>query len=190
MHGTLPEPRLAPQEPCPGRPRCALARPVQRRTVTEGDFVVALGASGCSKTTLPNCLAGFLPPSTGGILLLCTRLIVMSPSPGRITHIYDDMPFSRQFLQHGDVRRVGEGNSAAISVVSVLTPLGLWTLVTNMGWIEPLYVGLGQMVLNASNFLRTDIVIMGIIVIGVVAYLFDLLMRWVERRLVPWKGWM
>ena len=51
-------------------------------------------------------------------------------------------------------------------------------------------VGLGQMVLNASNFLRTDIVIMGIVVIGVIAYLFDLLMRWVERRLVPWKGRM
>lgn len=51
-------------------------------------------------------------------------------------------------------------------------------------------VGLGQMVLNASNFLRTDIVIMGIIVIGVVAYMFDLLMRWVERKLVPWKGRM
>ncbi|MEI8267557.1 MAG: ABC transporter permease subunit [Betaproteobacteria bacterium] len=51
-------------------------------------------------------------------------------------------------------------------------------------------VGLGQMVLNASNFLRTDIVIMGIVVIGVVAYLFDLLMRWVERRMVPWKGRM
>jgi taurine transport system permease protein len=48
--------------------------------------------------------------------------------------------------------------------------------------------GLGQMVLNASNFLRTDIVIMGIIVIGVVAYLFDLLMRYVERIAVPWKG--
>jgi taurine transport system permease protein len=48
--------------------------------------------------------------------------------------------------------------------------------------------GLGQMVLNASNFLRTDIVIMGIIVIGVVAYLFDLLMRYVERVVVPWKG--
>jgi len=51
-------------------------------------------------------------------------------------------------------------------------------------------LGLGQMVLNASNFLRTDIVIMGIIVIGVVAYLFDLLMRWVERKVVPWKGRM
>lgn len=51
-------------------------------------------------------------------------------------------------------------------------------------------VGLGQMVLNASNFLRTDIVIMGIVVIGVVAYLFDLLMRWVEHQVVPWKGRM
>ena len=49
-------------------------------------------------------------------------------------------------------------------------------------------VGLGQMVLNASNFLRTDVVIMGIIVIGVVAYLFDLLMRYVEHLVVPWKG--
>ena len=49
-------------------------------------------------------------------------------------------------------------------------------------------LGLGQMVLHASNFLRTDIVIMGIVVIGVVAYVFDLFMRWVERKLVPWKG--
>ena len=49
-------------------------------------------------------------------------------------------------------------------------------------------VGLGQMVLNASNFLRTDIVVMGIIVIGVFAYVFDLMMRWVEKKVVPWKG--
>ena len=50
--------------------------------------------------------------------------------------------------------------------------------------------GLGQMVLNASNFLRTDVVVMGIVVIGAIAYAFDLLMRWLEQRLVPWKGRM
>jgi taurine transport system permease protein len=48
--------------------------------------------------------------------------------------------------------------------------------------------GLGQMVLNASNFLRTDVVILGIIVIGLVAYGFEVLMRQLEARLVPWKG--
>ena len=37
---------------------------------------------------------------------MATRLIVMSPSPGRITHVYDDVPFSRQFLAHGDTRKV------------------------------------------------------------------------------------
>lgn len=48
--------------------------------------------------------------------------------------------------------------------------------------------GLGQLVLNASNFLRTDVVLMGILVIGLFAGLFELGMRALERVLVPWKG--
>ena len=48
--------------------------------------------------------------------------------------------------------------------------------------------GLGYMVLSASEFLASDVVIMGIIVIGFFAFAFDLLMRYLERVLVPWKG--
>jgi taurine transport system permease protein len=50
--------------------------------------------------------------------------------------------------------------------------------------------GIGHMVLSAAEFLVTDVVIMGIIVIGAIAYMFDLLMRFVERKVVPWKGQM
>ena len=48
--------------------------------------------------------------------------------------------------------------------------------------------GVGWMVLNAARYLRTDIVIMGIIVMGLIGYGFDLLMRKMENKLIPWKG--
>ena len=48
--------------------------------------------------------------------------------------------------------------------------------------------GLGYMVLSASKFLQTPIVIMGIVVIAAIAYAFDHLVRFIERRVIPWKG--
>lgn len=48
--------------------------------------------------------------------------------------------------------------------------------------------GAGMMIMVASKFTLTDIVIMGIILIGVIGFGIDMLMRWAERVLVPWKG--
>jgi len=48
--------------------------------------------------------------------------------------------------------------------------------------------GAGMMIMTASKFQNTDIVIMGIILIGVIGFGIDLLMRWAEKLLVPWKG--
>ena len=48
--------------------------------------------------------------------------------------------------------------------------------------------GAGMMIMVAARFQLTDIVIMGIILIGVIGYSIDILMRRAERWLVPWKG--
>ncbi len=48
--------------------------------------------------------------------------------------------------------------------------------------------GAGMMIIAASKFQLTDIVIMGIILIGIIGYGIDILMRKTERVLVPWKG--
>jgi taurine transport system permease protein len=48
--------------------------------------------------------------------------------------------------------------------------------------------GAGMMIIAASKFQLTDIVVMGIILIGVIGYGIDILMRMAENWLVPWKG--
>ncbi len=48
--------------------------------------------------------------------------------------------------------------------------------------------GVGSMIMIAKNFLQTDTVVIGIATIGLIGYLIEMAMRWLERRLVPWKG--
>ena len=48
--------------------------------------------------------------------------------------------------------------------------------------------GLGFMVQSAANFLVTDVVVLGILVIGAVAVSMELLIRALQQRLTPWQG--
>ncbi len=46
--------------------------------------------------------------------------------------------------------------------------------------------GLGFMIQSAAQFLVTDVVIMGILVIALIASIFEFGIRWLQRKYVPW----
>jgi taurine transport system permease protein len=48
--------------------------------------------------------------------------------------------------------------------------------------------GLGWMVINAGTYLRTDIVLLGILLLGLTGYFFDWVLLRMQRRFAPWTG--
>lgn len=48
--------------------------------------------------------------------------------------------------------------------------------------------GIGWMVLDASKFLRSDQIFVGIIIMGIIAVAIDACIRWVEKTQLPWIG--
>lgn len=48
--------------------------------------------------------------------------------------------------------------------------------------------GIGWMVINAGAYLRTDVVLLGIILLGSAGYLFDFALVRLQYALVPWAG--
>ncbi len=48
--------------------------------------------------------------------------------------------------------------------------------------------GIGWMVLDASKFLRSDVIFVGIIIMGVIAILIDTVIRWIQKTQLPWIG--
>ncbi|MGD9605488.1 MAG: ABC transporter permease [Bacilli bacterium] len=48
--------------------------------------------------------------------------------------------------------------------------------------------GIGWMILDASNYLKSDVIFIGIIIIGLSAILMDQFIQWIEKKVVFWKG--
>lgn len=48
--------------------------------------------------------------------------------------------------------------------------------------------GMGWMVLDASRYMRSDIIFLGIIIMGITGILLDKSIQFLEHRIVPWKG--
>lgn len=78
------------------------------------------------------------------------------------------------------------------SVPSILTGIRLalstgWTTLVAAELVAATR-GIGFIALSAAQFLVTDIVIAGIIVIALIAVLLEYIARLIERRLVPWAS--
>jgi len=44
------------------------------------------------------------------------------------------------------------------------------------------------MVLDASNFLKSDVIFVGIIIMGITGVIIDALLRFLEKKVIFWKG--
>ncbi|WP_390405169.1 ABC transporter permease [Lacticaseibacillus jixiensis] len=47
--------------------------------------------------------------------------------------------------------------------------------------------GIGWMIINASKYLKSDVMFVGIIILGVTGVLIDALLQWLQRRFVYWS---
>ncbi|MDN5434538.1 MAG: ABC transporter permease subunit, partial [Acinetobacter sp.] len=48
--------------------------------------------------------------------------------------------------------------------------------------------GLGWMIINAGSYLRTDVVIVGIILLGTIGFILDWLIVKAQQKWAPWTG--
>lgn len=138
--------------------------------------IIWLGIDETSKVTLIY-LAMFAP------IALSARAGVSSAKSEQIQAAYSMGASKSQVLYHVIIKS---------AMPEILTGLRIgigfgWTTLVASEMVAA-EAGIGYMVLNAAEFLVTDVVIAGIVIIGLIAYAFDLLMRYLETKLVPWKG--
>ncbi len=92
-----------------------------------GEFICILGRSGCGKTTLLKILAGFLPPSSGRVLLDGREVI--SPGPDRCVVFQEDALFPwltvEENMAFGLKGKASGGRRAGAEVEEFLDLVGL-----------------------------------------------------------------
>lgn len=50
--------------------------------------------------------------------------------------------------------------------------------------------GIGWMVIDASNYLKSDVIFVGILIMGITGIIIDFGLRYLEKRIVFWKGYV
>lgn len=78
---------------------------------------------------------------------------------------------------------------ASIPYILVAMRLGISSALTTLVAAEltGAQVGLGQMIQEASMYFKMDVVLLGIMLIGIIGYLLDKVVAYLERRLTSWQ---
>jgi NitT/TauT family transport system permease protein len=63
-----------------------------------------------------------------------------------------------------------------------------WMCVIAAEWMPGTTMGLGYLILYAYNFGQINVVVAGMVVIGIIGIAFDLLFKQVEKRWFMWRG--
>lgn len=139
-------------------------------------IVIWCGIGELSKVLLI-ALAIFAP------LVIATAQGVRSTAPNRLRALQSFGATPWQQLRHGVLP---SALPEILTGVRVGLGVGWSTLVA--AELVAASRGLGHMVQSAAQFLNTDIVLMGIFVIALIAAAMEAGLRSLQRRLVPWHG--
>ena len=132
-----------------------------------GRLLTLLGPSGCGKTTLLNTIAGFLTPTSSSVTLGGDPIVDPDPERGRIC----------QRLALNALPDIFTGMCLVLSVC--------WGALV-VAEITGATTDLGAMIFATSKFFGMDIVVVSVIIVGVIGVTMDPIMRFSERRLIPW----
>ncbi|RDE19388.1 ABC transporter permease subunit [Motiliproteus coralliicola] len=117
------------------------------------------------------------------IMVIAARAGVGSVKLNKIHAAYSLGASKRQILQH-----VILPNSLPEIFTGMRVAMGVcWGTVVAAELVAA-ESGVGYMIMVASKFLSTDIVVLGVIIVGAIGYGIDILMRKLEAKLIPWKG--
>ncbi|MBS1270835.1 MAG: putative aliphatic sulfonates transport permease protein SsuC [Gammaproteobacteria bacterium] len=117
------------------------------------------------------------------IMTLAARAGVFSVSIPKVHAAYSLGATRSQLLRH-----VILPNALPEIFTGLRTSMGVcWTTVVAAELVAA-NKGLGFMIMAASKFMASDLVVVGIVLIGIIGFLIEMAMRKAEQKLIPWKG--